>query len=65
MTCFLCYTGQTDGLHRSDQWTVLVGPVATAAARQTFQEALVTRLGPGTKTTSKTQPARKKNPSQA
>jgi hypothetical protein len=30
-----------------------------------FQEATVTSLGPGTKTTSKAQPARKKNPSQS
>jgi hypothetical protein len=50
-----CCTGQTDGLHRSDQWhrsdrwTALVRPVATAAAQQAFQRALVTSLGPGTK----------------
>jgi hypothetical protein len=71
MACCMCYTGQTDGLHRSDRWhqsdrcAVPVRVVATAAAQQTFQEASVTPLGPGTKTTPKTQPARKKNPSQS
>jgi hypothetical protein len=39
--------------------------VATTVAQQTFQEALVTPLGPGTKTTSKTQLSSKKNPSQS
>jgi hypothetical protein len=38
--------------------------VAAAAAQQMFQRALVTSLGPGTKTPPKTQPAKKKNPSQ-
>jgi hypothetical protein len=57
--CCLCYTGQTDGLcrsdqwHRSDRWTKPVRPVATAAAQQMFQRASVTSLGPGTKTPSK------------
>jgi hypothetical protein len=39
--------------------------VATAAAQKTFQEALVTSLGPRTKTTSETQTAQKENPSQS
>jgi hypothetical protein len=47
--CCLCRTGQTDGLRRSDRWTASVGPVATAAAQQSFQKASVTSLGPGTK----------------
>jgi hypothetical protein len=38
--------------------------VATAATQQMFQRASVTYLGPGTKT-PKTQPARKKNPTQS
>jgi hypothetical protein len=37
-------------LHRSDQWTEPVRPVAAATAQQVFQKALVTSLGPGTKT---------------
>jgi hypothetical protein len=52
-------------LHRSDRWTEPVRPVATAAAQQMFQRALVTSLGPGTKTPPKTQPAWKKNPTQS
>jgi hypothetical protein len=40
-------------LHRSDRWTEPVRPVATAAAQQMFQRALVTSLGPGTKTPPK------------
>jgi hypothetical protein len=63
--CCLCYTGQTDGRCQSDRWIGPVGPVATAVAQQTFQEASETSLGPGTKTTSKTQPTRKENPSQS
>jgi hypothetical protein len=63
--CCLCYTGKIDGLHWSDRWTGAVRSVATAVAQQTFQEATVTSLGLGTKTTSKTQPARKENPSQS
>jgi hypothetical protein len=51
-------------LHRSNRWTAPVRLVATTVAQQTFQVASVTPLGPGTKTTSKTQPARKENPSQ-
>jgi hypothetical protein len=39
--------------------------VATAAAQQTFQESSVKPLGPRTKNTSKTQPARKENPLQS
>jgi hypothetical protein len=39
--------------------------VATVAAQKTFQEASVTSLGPGTKTTSKTQTAREGNPIQS
>jgi hypothetical protein len=59
MACSLCYTYQTDGLrrsdrwHLSDQWTEPVRSVATAVAQQTFQEASVTPLGPGTKTPPK------------
>jgi hypothetical protein len=59
-------------LHRLDRWPAPVRPVsapvrlvATAATQQTFQEASVTPLGPGTKTTPKTQPAMKRNPSQS
>jgi hypothetical protein len=39
--------------HRSDRWTEPIRPVATAAAQQVFQGALVTSLGPGTKTLPK------------
>jgi hypothetical protein len=59
MTYFLCHTGQTDGLrrsdrwHRSDRWTEPVRPVATTTAQQMFQRALVTSLGPRTKTPPK------------
>jgi hypothetical protein len=51
--CCLCYTGQTDGLRRSDRWTKPVRPVATTAAQQMFQRASMTSLGPGTKTPPK------------
>jgi hypothetical protein len=40
-------------LHRSDRWTAPVRLVATAAAQQAVQRALVTSLGPGTKTPQK------------
>jgi hypothetical protein len=44
--CCLCYTCQTDGLHRSDRWPAptrpVDSPVATAAAQQMFQGASVT-----------------------
>jgi hypothetical protein len=49
----LCYTGQTDGLRRSDRWTEPVRPVTAAAAQQVFQRASVTYLGPGTETPPK------------
>jgi Mg-chelatase subunit ChlI len=62
-TCCLCYTGQTDGLRRSDRWTEPVRSVAAAAAQQVFQRASMTSLGPVTKTPPKTHPA-KKNSSQ-
>jgi hypothetical protein len=52
-------------LHRSDRWTELVRPVATAAAQQVFQRGSVTSLGPGIETPPKTQPARKENPTQS
>jgi hypothetical protein len=57
--CCVCYTGQTDGLrrsdrwHRPDRWTEPVRPVATAATQQMFQRASVTSLSPGTETPSK------------
>jgi hypothetical protein len=54
-------TGKTDGTAQ----TAVQRRLATAAAQQTFQEASVTPLGPGTKTTPKTQPARKKKTSQS
>jgi hypothetical protein len=53
MACRLCYTGQTDGLRRSDRWTEPVKLMAIAAAQQMFQRALVTSLGRGTKTPPK------------
>jgi hypothetical protein len=49
-TYYLCHTSLTDGLRRSDWWTEPVRPVATTTAQQMFQRALVTSLGPGTKT---------------
>jgi hypothetical protein len=57
----MAYVGKTDGTGQ----TAVQRQLATAAAQQTFQEASVTPLGPGTKTTPKTQPARKKNTSQS
>jgi hypothetical protein len=49
IACCLCYTGQTGGQRRSGRWQ---------------QEALVTPLGTGTKTTSQTQTERKQEPPQ-
>jgi hypothetical protein len=48
--------GKTDGTAQ----TAVQRRLATAAAQQTFQEASVTPLGPGTKTTPKTQPAKRR-----
>jgi hypothetical protein len=56
---------RSDRWHRSDQWTLPVRPVVNNRCTIKFQEALVTPLGPGTKTTTKTQLARKKNPTQS
>jgi hypothetical protein len=51
-------------LHRSDRWPAPVRPVATAATQQMFQRASSDFSRPWNKNTPKTQPVRKKNPSQ-
>jgi hypothetical protein len=59
MACCLCCTGQTDGLrlsdqwHLSDRWTEPVRTVGTTATQQVFKRALVTSLGPRTRTLPK------------
>jgi hypothetical protein len=54
----------SDRWHRSDRLTLPVRPVANSRCTTKFQEALVTPLVPGTKTTTKEQPAKKESPLQ-
>jgi hypothetical protein len=75
-TCCLCYTGQTDGLCRSDRWPVPVRPMACAGQtggqsrsgrwlQQPHNESLSDFSRPWNKNISKTQLARKKNPTRS